>query len=62
LDPRFKTIQDTSPEFTDHMIHMNSVFEFELLSRGVPKDPEDVMTRQSQFLVIPAVSATQEVP
>jgi hypothetical protein len=41
---------------------MNSVFEFELLSRGVPKDPEDVMTRQSQFLVIPAVSATQEVP
>ena len=39
LDPRFKTIQDTVPEFK-HMIDMNSVFEFELLSRWVPKEPE----------------------
>jgi hypothetical protein len=31
-DPRFKTIQDTSPEFTEDMIDMNSVFVFELLT------------------------------
>ena len=42
LDPRFKTTQDTVPEFTDHMIDIHSVFEFELLSRWVPKDPEAV--------------------
>jgi hypothetical protein len=40
LDPRFKTIQDTVPEFTEHMIDRNSVFEFEFLSRWVPKEPE----------------------
>ncbi len=32
LDPRFKTIEETAPEFTTLMIDMNSVFEFELLS------------------------------
>ena len=37
LDPRFKTIKETAPEFTALMIDMNSVFEFELLSR-VPKE------------------------
>ena len=30
LDPLSKTIQDTAPEFLEHMIDMNSVFEFEL--------------------------------
>ena len=33
LDPRFKTIKDTSPEFTENMFDMDSVvFEFELKS------------------------------
>jgi hypothetical protein len=41
LDPRFKTIEETAPEFTALMIDMNSVFEFELLSR-VPKEAEAV--------------------
>ena len=31
LDPLSKTIQDTAPEFLEHMIDMNSVFEFEFL-------------------------------
>jgi len=40
LDPRFKTIRDTSPEFTESMLDTDSVFEFEILDRWVPKDPE----------------------
>jgi hypothetical protein len=44
LDPRVKTIKDTVPEFTERMLDMDSVFEFELLVRSpvtpVPKDPE----------------------
>jgi hypothetical protein len=42
LDPRFKTIEETAPEFTALMIDMNSVFEFEILSRWVPKETEAV--------------------
>jgi hypothetical protein len=48
--PNFKTIEETSPEFTALMIDMNSVFEFELLSRWVPKETEavyDVVTDSS---------------
>ena len=40
LDPRFKTIKDTAPEFTESMLDMDAVFEFELLARWVPKEPE----------------------
>ena len=40
LDPLFKTIKDTTPEFTERMINMDSLFEFELLDRWVPKDLE----------------------
>ena len=40
LDPRFKTIKETAPEFTDSMLDMDSVFEFELMARWVPKEPE----------------------
>jgi len=40
LDPQFKTIKDTTPEFTDIMLDMDSVFEFELLVRWVPKYPD----------------------
>ncbi len=40
LDPRFKSIKDVSPEFTENILDMDSVFEFELLVRWVPKDPE----------------------
>jgi len=40
LDPRFKTIKDTAPEFTESMLDMDSVFEFELLVRWVPKEPD----------------------
>ncbi len=42
LDPRFKTTKDTAPEFTESMLDMESVFEFELMDRWVPKDPEAV--------------------
>jgi hypothetical protein len=41
MNPRFKTIQDTAPEFTEYMIDMSSVSVFELLCRWVPKEPED---------------------
>ncbi len=40
LDPHFKTIKDTSPEFTEIILDMDTVFEFELLVRWVPKEPE----------------------
>jgi hypothetical protein len=34
--------KDTAPEFTESMLDMESVFEFELMDRWVPKDPEAV--------------------
>ena len=40
LDLRFKTIKDTAPEFTESMLDIDTVFEFELLDRWVPKEPE----------------------
>ena len=40
MDPRFKTIKDTTPEFTESMLDMDAVFEFELLARWVPEEPE----------------------
>ena len=40
MNPRFKKIQDTAPDFTEHMIDTSSVSEFELLCRWVPKAPE----------------------
>ncbi len=40
MDPRFKTIKDTAPEFTESMLDMDTVFEFELLARWVPKETE----------------------
>jgi hypothetical protein len=40
LDPRFKTIKVTAPEFTESMLDMDSVFEFELMARWVPEEPE----------------------
>ena len=40
LDPPFKTIKDTTPEFTESMLDMDTVFQFELLVRWVPKEPE----------------------
>ena len=40
LDPPFKTRKDTSPEFTEIMLDMGSVFEFELVVRWVPKEPD----------------------
>ncbi len=42
LDPRFKTIKDTASEFTESMLDMDTVFEFELLDRWVPKERETV--------------------
>ncbi len=39
LDPHFKTIKDTAPEFTENILDMDSVLEFELLVRWVPKEP-----------------------
>jgi hypothetical protein len=38
LDPHFKTIKDTVPEFTESMLDVDPVFEFELLVRWVPKE------------------------
>ena len=35
-----KTIKDTAPEFTERILDMDSVFEFELLVRWLPKEPE----------------------
>jgi len=40
LDPRFKTIKEAAPEFTESMLDMDSVFEFELMARWVPQEPE----------------------
>jgi hypothetical protein len=44
LDPRFKTIKDTAPDFAEIMLDMDSVFEFELLVRWVPKEPDTVFS------------------
>ena len=40
LDPHFKTIKDTAPEFTESMLDMDTVFQFELLTRWEPKEPK----------------------
>jgi hypothetical protein len=40
LDTCFKTIKETAPEFTESMLDMDSVFEFELMVRWVPEEPE----------------------
>jgi hypothetical protein len=37
-----KTIKDTVSEFTESMLDMELVFEFELMDRWVPKEPESV--------------------
>jgi len=42
LDPRFKAIKETAPEFPESMLDIDSVFEFELMSRWVLKEPETV--------------------
>ena len=43
LDPRFKMIQHTTPEFTEPMIDMKSVFEFELPSRCLEESQDPVV-------------------
>ncbi len=40
LDPHFKTIKDTGPDFTERILDMDSVFEIELLVRWVPQVPD----------------------
>jgi hypothetical protein len=37
-----RNITDTTPDFTESVLDMESVFEFELMSRWVPKEPETV--------------------
>jgi hypothetical protein len=41
LDPRFKTIKETAPEFNESF-DMDSVFEFELMTWWVPEESETV--------------------
>ena len=58
LDPRFKKIKDTSPEFTESMLDMDAVFQFELLSRWVPKEPEAVCSVVTDGSTVAATSLT----
>ncbi len=58
LDPRFKTIKDTAPDFTEIMLDMDAVFEFELLARWVPKEPETVCSVVTDGSTVAATSLT----
>ena len=58
LDPRFKTIKDTTPEFTESMLDMDTVFQFELLARWVPKDPEAACSVVTDGSTVVATSLT----
>ena len=58
LDPRFKTIKDTAPEFTESMLDMDTVFEFELLDRWVPKEPEAACSVVTDGSTVAATSLT----
>ena len=61
LDPHFKTIKDTSPEFTESMLDMDVVFEFELLTRWVPKEPEAACSVVTDGSTVTATSLTPKV-
>ncbi len=57
LTAGFTKIQHTVPDFSEHMINMNSVFEFELLSRWVPwADSSTVTTTDVSESLTPSVS------
>ena len=58
LDPRFKTIKDTTPEFTESMLDMDTVFEFELLDRWVPKEPDAACSVVTDGSTVAATSLT----
>ena len=58
LDPRFKTIKDTAPEFTESMLDMDAVFQFELLARWVPKEPEAACSVVTDGSTVAATSLT----
>ena len=62
LDPHFKTIKDTAPEFTESMMDMDAVFEFELLARWVPKEPEAVCSVVTDGSTVAATSLTPKTP
>ena len=56
LDPHLKTIKDTAPEFTENMLDMDSVFEFELLVRWVPKDLDTVCSVAKDTSIVTATN------
>ena len=58
LDPRFKTIKDTAPEFTESMLDMDAVFQFELLARWVPKESETVCSVVTDGSTVAVTSLT----
>ena len=58
LDPRFKTIKDTAPDFTESMLDMDAVFEFELLARWVSKEPEATCSVVTDGSTVAATSLT----
>ena len=61
LDPRFKTIKDTAPEFTESMLDMDAVFQFELLARWIPKEPEAACSVVTDGSTVAATSLTPTV-
>ena len=61
LDPRFKTIKDTAPEFTESMLDMDAVLQFELLARWVPKEPETVCFVVTDGSTVATTSLTPKV-
>ena len=61
LDPRFKTIKDTAPEFTESMLDMDTVFQFELLAWWVPKEPETVCSVVTDGSTVAGTSLTPKV-
>ena len=60
MDPHFKTMKDTTPEFTEIILDMDSVFEFELLVRWVPKE-SDTVCRLCLALLCRIVSPAETV-
>ena len=50
--------KDTAPEFTESMLDMDAVFEFELLARWVPKEPEAACSGVTDGSTVAATSLT----
>lgn len=59
LDPRFKDVGKTAPEFATWDCEKNEIFEFEFLGRWVPKQP---IVEMGTDVVAPKAASPQATP